>query len=176
MFWKKAKVSEKVFGIGLGRTGTKSLCTALDILGYKTIHMPLNPIKESYNCDAMADTPVAINYQELFKLYSNSKFICTIRDEESWLRSWSEHYQRQEKRFEGGRPVILEKWRKEIFGQWEFDDLVWIQAYYRHLESLRSFFEDKPKQYLEYNFVGGDGWDKICKFLKKEVPTQEFPK
>ena len=31
----------KVIGAGLGRTGTKSLAAALDILGYKTYHFPL---------------------------------------------------------------------------------------------------------------------------------------
>lgn len=35
-------LKEKVFCIGLSRTGTTSLCEALKTLGYKTLHFPLN--------------------------------------------------------------------------------------------------------------------------------------
>jgi len=33
----------KVFGIGLSRTGTYSLSKALDVLGFYTIHYPIDP-------------------------------------------------------------------------------------------------------------------------------------
>ncbi len=64
----------KVFGIGLSKTGTKSLVKALKILGYKSVHYPrnLNVLK---NYDAAADISVAHAFKELDKKYPKSKFI-----------------------------------------------------------------------------------------------------
>ena len=38
----------EVIGAGLGRTGTKSLQAALDVLGYKTYHFPLPAHAETW--------------------------------------------------------------------------------------------------------------------------------
>ena len=29
--------------------------------------------------------------------------------------------------------------------------------------------------YLELDITKGDKWEKLCKYLDKEIPTQEFP-
>lgn len=101
--------SIEVIGAGLGRTGTKSLQTALDLLGYKTYHF-VSPdhaekwaslaqgtgatsddilemiAKEGFT--ATCDQPTADLYAEQLRKYPNAKVILTIREPEQWVRSW----------------------------------------------------------------------------------------
>ncbi|TYR78274.1 hypothetical protein FZC66_20125 [Priestia megaterium] len=93
--------NEKVFGIGLSKTGTKSLSKALKILGYKTVHFPLirtNVEEAEYNLDilenydAIADIPTAGLFPHLDIRYPKSKFILTIRNKEDWLNSCERYF------------------------------------------------------------------------------------
>ena len=83
----------KIFGIGLSRTGTLSLTEALKELGYRTVHYPPIPKFFKYidENDAFTDITVSCNYKILDKKYLGSKFILTIRDKESWLKSCENH-------------------------------------------------------------------------------------
>ena len=69
----------KVFGIGLSRTGTKSLAAALNLLGIRT----------RYAITETSAVPFCPHFDEL---YPGSKFILTIRDKQSWLNSCGEHW------------------------------------------------------------------------------------
>jgi hypothetical protein len=89
----------KIFGIGLSRTGTRSLSEALEILGIRTAHLPLD--RRTYRelasgvyaltvlttCDALTDITAAPFYRRFDQTYPNSKFILTARDKDSWMRS-----------------------------------------------------------------------------------------
>ena len=82
----------KIFGIGLHRTGTSSLNEALNILGYRSIHTPLDiypdidtRIIDKY--DAFTDNPIPLLYKQLDRLYPGAKFILTTRDLDSWIKS-----------------------------------------------------------------------------------------
>src|SRR6056297_248213 len=84
-----------IFGIGVSRTGGRSLSYALETLGYRTRHWPflfLNKnLKPKYalfeKYDAIIDMPATLNYQELAKRYPEAKFILTLRDKKPWLNS-----------------------------------------------------------------------------------------
>mmetsp|Transcript_34366 Transcript_34366/g.41523 ORF Transcript_34366/g.41523 Transcript_34366/m.41523 type:complete len:266 (-) Transcript_34366:56-853(-) len=99
----------EVIGAGLGRTGTKSLQAALDMLGYKTYHFPLPAHAETWarfaegkassdevlemvvgdGYTATCDNPPADIYLEQLTKYPNAKVVLTIRDSGSkWARSW----------------------------------------------------------------------------------------
>jgi hypothetical protein len=90
--------TRKIFGIGLSRTGTKSLTLALNMIGFKVAHYPDDEItlKElmagKYNFsllkdfDGITDITVAPYYAQLDKLFPDSKFILTVRDKDSWLK------------------------------------------------------------------------------------------
>ena len=88
----------KVFGIGLSRTGTKSLAAAMQILGYNTLHycplvnnrasISLEDIKQY---DAIISTKFYGIYSTLDLQYPNSKFILTTRDKEHWFSSISKY-------------------------------------------------------------------------------------
>lgn len=93
------KPKPKVFGIGFSRTGTYSLNKALNMLGYEVIHYPADPktraelsrgdyrlsVLEHY--DGITELTAAPFFKELDRLYPGSKFILTIRENRSWLKS-----------------------------------------------------------------------------------------
>jgi len=94
----------KVFGIGLSRTGTRSLTQALQVLGFDAIHYPAD--EDTYaelahgqcelsvlrNYDALTDITTVPYYQQLDKIYPGSKFILTVSDREGWLKSCRNHW------------------------------------------------------------------------------------
>ena len=90
---------EKVFGIGLGRTGTTSLHHALLHLGYSSAHWQnrstrlLLDYEDYYAFDAATDITVSANFEALFFAFSRAKFIYTIRSLYSWVKSVSAHYE-----------------------------------------------------------------------------------
>ena len=91
----------KVFCIGLSRTGTTSLATALSSLGWSPMHHTISDsfLEPLYAGDyrlldsikrgvsAWADTPIAFYFRELFHAHPKSAFIYTTRPLEAWLRS-----------------------------------------------------------------------------------------
>jgi hypothetical protein len=86
----------KVFGIGLPKTGTTSLNAALNHLGLKSIHNPLDLRRQAHEgqyCFDRDDWDALTNFGEHFypqldEAYPGSKFILTVRDEEEWADSW----------------------------------------------------------------------------------------
>jgi hypothetical protein len=82
---------QRIWGIGLTRTGTTSLNTALNILGYRSIHWPTTSDLLHGNLQAATDESVAVVYKYLDFRHPGSKFILTERDEESWVRSTAAH-------------------------------------------------------------------------------------
>ncbi|CAO3625030.1 unnamed protein product [Mucor fragilis] len=102
--------SLEIIGAGFGRTGTDSLRTALNMLGYKTHHMKsfredpdLNDPDDFYNAyndrehanwdhiyrgyTAAVDWPTAAFWRDLHAKYPNAKIILTVRDADSWYAS-----------------------------------------------------------------------------------------
>ena len=64
----------RCFGIGLGRTGTRSLCKAMSILGYKTKH-GIKYVDEVKQYNFANDIFVAARYKFLDYMFPNAKFI-----------------------------------------------------------------------------------------------------
>lgn len=83
---------EKIFCIGLPRTGTTSLCKFLNMIGLKTKHLPFqlelnlnNLFMNKYM--GFGDSPIPLIYKDLDRKFPNSKFILTTRSLDSWLDS-----------------------------------------------------------------------------------------
>jgi len=89
----------KIFGIGLGHTGTTSLNSALNILGIKSYHCPLDmttykeisggkyELTVLKHYQAITDVTTVPIYPQLDTVYPGSKFILTIREKQAWLKS-----------------------------------------------------------------------------------------
>ncbi len=76
----------KVFIIGLPRTGTTSVSVALLDHGFKVAHTAYS--KETFaQADVFSDTPCYCDYPHLDALFPGSKFVYLERDIEAWLPS-----------------------------------------------------------------------------------------
>ena len=109
---------KKVFCVGFHKTGTSSIGTALEILGYQVKgydssilpfikneeYRPVKSIISQY--DAFQDNPWPLIYEYLDQNYPDSKFILTIRDPENWYKSISKHL--------GGSTTKMREW---IYGR-----------------------------------------------------------
>ncbi|MEO9596050.1 sulfotransferase family protein [Rhodopirellula bahusiensis] len=182
----------KVFGIGLSRTGTKSLATALNQLGVRTIWYPQDAltfaelsvckyrlsILESY--DGITDTPVVPIYPQLDAEFPGSKFILTTRNIDAWIRSCSKHW--------GNSPIAVPPdpnapmWQQyaafvnaTVYGCVGFHSERFRYVYHRHVEGVRSYFRDRPDDLLEIDLTAEPGWQSLCRFLGKQVPSGPLP-
>lgn len=162
----------KIFGVGLSRTGTSSLTYALRILGYSAKHFPQDPLSMAKEYDALTDTTVARDYKKLDKLFPNSKFILTVRDMDSWLRSVEAHFLRN--------PVdTREEWvlqlREDVYKTRDFNRDLMQAAYSRHLNDVQLYFKERPTDLLIMDICNGEGWEVLCPFLSQKIPTEPFP-
>jgi hypothetical protein len=174
----------KILGIGLGRTGTRSLYKALQILGYKAKHSPeifldadgelhVNPSDiEQY--DALTDNAVVLIYKKLDQQYPGSKFILTIREMDSWLAS-VENNSRAMAPWWADKPHVPALHRT-LFGTETFDRKKYADAYRHHESEVREYFSGRETDLLILDICSGEGWEKLCPFLGKPIPTVPFPK
>ena len=76
----------KIFIIGLPRTGTTSVSVALLEYGFKVAHTAYT--KRAFElADVISDAPCFSDYEQLDKLFPNSKFIYLDRALENWVPS-----------------------------------------------------------------------------------------
>ncbi len=178
----------KIFGIGLSKTGTNSLDRALRSLGIRSIHWS-NPYTDALISDedlflfeGFSDVVIAFQFERLYALFPNARFIYTTRRLDSWCRSVAGHY----RRFHGVEsPVDLraEGFRQRYDGaagraeMGVFGDHDSWEGAYRHFDRrVRSFFADKPpEKMLEISICEGEGWERLCPFLGQPVPAMPFP-
>ncbi|MEM7184404.1 MAG: sulfotransferase, partial [Spirochaetota bacterium] len=110
----------KIFGIGLSRTGTKSLTKALRAMGYEITHYPKDRVTYEElvhgfdeltilkSHEGITDITTAAIYPQLDQIYPNSKFILTIRPKEEWLDAMQRHWKGKQIFPEKGFDYLLE--------------------------------------------------------------------
>lgn len=180
----------KVLGVGLGRTGTASLAAALDRLGIPARHHVtydggLDGASRETACRAVLAryqgiaNGTALPIRRLDRAYPGSKFVLTVRDEESWLTSKRRYAERELAKWDTYSPEHRERkraLREEIYGSFEFDPDRWLAAYRHRCDSVRRYFADRPEDLLVLDIPGGDGWEPLCSFLGADVPEEPFPR
>ena len=183
----------KIVGSGLGRTGTKSMQTALNMLGFGPCHhmvevfahpesVPLwieagagrpdwDKIFAGYN--SMVDYPGAFYWRQLAAHYPDAKVLHTVRDPDKWFAST------QATIFEPGSLVTLKDGpMAAFFGSFLHDirdhlhDRAFMTAHFRrHSEEVKRSIP--PERLLIYEL--GQGWAPLCKFLGVPVPDAPYP-
>ena len=177
----------KIFCTGLSRTGTSSLHIALLALGISSLHYPgqrcLSWLNGSYGPEttkrfaAYSDIPTPCFFKQLHKTHPNAYFIHTTRDVEKWADSVEKH-------IANGLPssdktILRDFIRLSAYGVINFERTKFIDAFYRHEESISSYFAYEKTHFLQIDLERKDmGWEKICRFLGLEPPTSRigFPK
>lgn len=160
----------KIFGIGLARTGTLSLCDALGELGYRTIHCPWS-VKEIEEYDAAVDTTVTLGYKFLDVMYPGSKFIYTKRGLFDWLNSCEKFW----RIFHINQSPEVSKLHKALYGSCDFNRNKFCDAYTNHMIDVGTHFLGRGDDFLEFSVCNADGWEPLCKFLNKPIPDKPFP-
>lgn len=176
----------KLFGVGLNKTGTRSLHEASRLLGLKAQHWePKNfanysagrfehlfVTAETFDC--LTDWPWPLMVEQLVDRFgSEARFVLTRRARaDTWFASIASHaaiYDNEQAR----------RIRETIFGA---GDPVHAQACYlahyeAHNQRIRSYFHQAGLEHrlLDVAWDTGDGWPELCGFLGKAVPAVPFP-
>lgn len=171
-------MNPKIFCIGFHKTGTTSLAEALRKLGYRVTgpngvhnpHISENVLAVAARAverfDAFQDNPWPVIYRALDQRYPGSKFILTLREPKSWIRSQVQHF--------GRRDTEMRKWIYGV-GHPEGNEELYLKRYATHNREVFEYFKDRPDDLLVMDLAKGDGWEKLCPFLGKPVPTEPFP-
>ncbi|KAL0093585.1 P-loop containing nucleoside triphosphate hydrolase protein [Phycomyces blakesleeanus] len=192
----------KILGAGYGRTGTLSLCLALDQLGYNTHHMakvitdpsqdpdlfrdaylfPEDPVDwdnvfKGY--DAAVDWPAVAFFEKLLKEYPDAKVILTERDPDQWYTSASKTIREW--------PGVDDTWPEHILRARRMAKTIVCDG-----ELRGKGFQDKQRMIDQFTRHSqrvkeivrpenllvmqlGEGWSRLCAFLGKEVPDLPWP-
>lgn len=191
----KPKVFNKIFCIGMNKTGTSSLHAAFLKLGIKSIHHGFSDYKTlrehlesaSYiektilknekedrklldsidEYEAYSDIGPLINrFEILDSQYPNSKFIYTNRNTLKWIDSRKRHVLRN-----------IENKNKQLYESnfCNIEEEKWLERKFLHLDRVKKYFRNRPNDLLIINVTEGDGYEKLCPFLRFEMIQEQFP-
>lgn len=170
----------RLFGVGFQRTGTSSLAKACGLLGWEAVHGDYNRFPGSLDLndpiysrnDMFCDTPFYLLYEKLDRHFPGSKFILTERDAAAWIESVRKlfEYNRNFEPYPAARLFHL-----VAYGTAAFDADLMLPVYEEHNRRVKELFRERPGDLLVMDVTAGDGWEKLCPFLGKEVPPEAFP-
>jgi len=182
----------RIFGIGMHKTATTSLHTALTILGVDSAHWKNAhwakaiweemrvwgrslTMERSY---AVCDLPIPMLFKEFDESYPGSKFILTLRDEENWIKSVEDHWNPDLNQFRNAwnHDPFSHKCHNLLYGHKGFDRESMLARYRRHNGEVKAYFWDRPGDLLVMDMDKGAGWKELCGFLGKPVPAVDYPR
>ncbi|HVN00139.1 MAG TPA: sulfotransferase [Caulobacteraceae bacterium] len=184
----------KVVGSGLGRTGTKSMQTALNMLGFGPCHHMVevftHPESMQLWIDAaegrpdwdlifkdyhsMVDYPGAAYWRQLADHFPNAKVLHTVRDPDQWWESTQATIFNPAGNARREGNSVAERFFESFIGELRghLDDRAYMTDYFRkHTEAVKAAIP--PERLLIYEV--GEGWDRLCKFLGVPVPAEPYP-
>ena len=173
-------MNNKIFIIGLPRTGTTSICAKFLELGFNVAHTAYtsDTFKKS---QVIADTPVFADFAQLDLLYPDSKFIYLNRINLFWLPSIKQLLNRMYKnviRTDGGFNPIIKRCYMQIFDPFTLDninnDQFLIACYLKHQKKVTSYFKEKSQQFLTLDISDIDAPVKLQSFLNITQPISKF--
>jgi hypothetical protein len=191
---REAEVGLKIVGTGLGRTGTKSMQTALAMLGFGPCHHMLevfqHPESMQLWIDAGAgrpdwdtifkdyssavDYPSAAYWRELTSHYPDAKVLHTVRDPDQWFDSVHATILAPDSLSRCGGDDVRAQFLASVLRRLPSrpdDRELMTDHFRRHTEAVTATIS--PKRLLV--FQAGEGWERLCKFLGVPVPAAPFP-
>lgn len=181
-------VSERVFCVGMNKTGTSTLKHCFEILGLgpiaspktydRTIRRQLEQFYKHKTYDAMLDLAEHYKafedrpwnmwtmYRHAHERFPDSRFILTVRDPESWWRS-------TERWITVTKPGVMARYEQHLRVHEPSKESM-TQSYLRYNAEVQAYFEGTGKL-LVMDIERGDGWEKLCAFLGLPVPDCDFP-
>jgi hypothetical protein len=189
-----------VIGAGFGRTGTLSLKSALERLGFGPCHHMVELIEnaeqisrwrrlangETPEWDAVfrgyrstADWPSVRFWRQITDHFPQAKVILTVRDPRRWYESVAQTIHQAEAGPAPADPVMAQMrqvvhdllWVGEFDGRFEDMDHA-IEVFNEHNDAVRR--EISPDRLLVFEVA--QGWEPLCAFLGVPVPDEPFPR
>lgn len=174
----------KVFGIGFQKTGTTSLGTIFERLGYRMAgyhefrnlaaqpevtlaELEAQALELAQNVDAAKDTPWPLFYRRLDTAFPGSKFIHVTRDPEAWIKSAVRDF--------GTHPNPI---HTAIYGAPcpQGYEEIWLERYNQHNADVAQYFQDRPDDCLFLTLEEGVSIEAVCDFLGEPRVGQGVPK
>lgn len=170
-----------IIGLGLSRTGTTSLCKALELMGMHALHggagldwfqselPPLPP-----GTDALIESPLARWFRAADAAYPDARFILTTRAKDRWLASVKWWLHRSPTPKPGSRWFHLRLLMLECV---RFNEAVLSHTYDEHYESVLRYFDGRD-DLLVIDIAGTPGaelWQSLSRLTGRSVPDATFP-
>ncbi len=201
-YLKIDNIKNRVFGIGLSRTGTSSLNQALNMLGVDSVHYSNNikSFDDVQLCldmyEGFTDVPIPSMYKELDSIYQNSKFILTIRDMKKWMDSVKHYIKLWNDMMEKTEPILSPEQAEErkiirgflaenyekFYGynlakciDDEKIDYILSSAYSNHYLDVVNYFKDKKDQLLILDVSEENSFIKLADFMNSSAPQNNMP-
>ena len=169
--------SPKLIGVGLNRTGTKTLRAFCESWGFRHLTYDseafemyrsgdtVSLLDRMAGYDSFEDWPWPLVFREIDERYPDAKFVLTVRrDPETWYASLCNLAVRQ---------GPLRQYAQHIYGyampQGHKAEL--MAFYEQHNEAVRSHFADRPDKLLEVCWEAGDDGATVAQFMGLPVPT-----
>ena len=185
----------KVVGSGLGRTGTKSMQTALAMLGFGPCHhmvevfmhpesmaLWVDAAEGRPNWDAIfkdyqsaVDYPTAAYWKQIADHYPDAKVLHTVRDPDKWFDSTQATIFAPElmKQLMGSPlKTFFEKTVTAAFGDRLHDRDFMVDYFVRRNAAVAAALP--AERLLVYDVA--EGWAPLCGFLGVGVPETPFPR
>jgi hypothetical protein len=184
----------KIVGSGLGRTGTKSMQTALNLLGFGPCHHMVEVFAQPESMQlwidanegrpnwdlifkdyqSMVDYPGAAHWQAIAHHYPDAKVLHTVRDPDKWFDSTQATIfaPQSHPRTEGDS--VQSRFFASFMGPLgeRINDRGFMTEHFRrHTEAVKAAIA--PERLLVYEV--GEGWERLCKFLGVPVPSEPYP-
>jgi len=190
-------LTDKIFVFGYNKTGTMSLEKALTILGYKVfhtrggllknnmyvfqynLHMQRDILKDVDMYDCYIDYPIyePAVFSHIVDEYPDAKYISLTRNLDDYVEAVLQDKIKRLKRGSFDNWNWLGVGDEEVFKNYPDYQKQWIKGRteFKHDSNINLLFKNNIN-YLNMNICdNGDGWEKLCKFLDKEVPNADFP-
>lgn len=171
----------KLFIIGLPRTGTTSISVALLEHDFMVAHTAFT--KHAFElADVISDAPCFSDYKELDELFPDSKFVYLDRDLEQWIPSAQMLLNKMSARLDpitGVFSPVLKRSFNEIFKLTTTDDPVSTQhltdCYLKHQHAVFEYFQHRT-DFLSINISHTDSLPSLLSFLGLTVKENKvFP-
>jgi hypothetical protein len=191
----------EIVGAGFGRTGTLSLKTAVERLGFAPCYHMMEVFAHPTHAEtwrraaedratdfdavlagyrATVDWPACAFWRELADAYPNAKVLLSVRPPDRWYASFRETiyevFQQPLPEEAGPEGAMLLGMARQVvigrsFGGHLGDRDALVAAYERHNAEVRAGVP--PERLLEFDVA--QGWEPLCAFLGVEIPEEPFP-
>jgi hypothetical protein len=192
----------KIVGAGFGRTGTLSLKSALERLGFGPCYHMFEVVERPAHIEmwhrlafggsmdwdllfkdfqSAVDWPAARYWRELADYYPDAKVLLSVRDPEGWYKSVTDTiYRGLTMRIPDKAPeprklqaAMARKIVLEDTFDGRFEDKAYaIAVFNRHNQTVRNSID--PARLMVFD--AKEGWAPLCRFLGVAQPDEPFPR